>query len=1090
MIENIQSICVNTAYACAAGVGMVVAAYGVARGMKFLSGGVRCLAAASLAGTLIIGGMTVTSVRVAGAKTNDTQQVGGDLSSTNDVGQVEGGTNTVTQTEVSTNDWTNAEGTNTVGHADGERMNGTGAVTGPLMLGLPGRPNLRQMLAAITDADIAAGWREVSRSDAVLAPSVFAKPDDAVVWETARARGVRRGFWKIPFGGWDFPGCGTSWSNGFVWAEGMFRPRVDSKRDGFALLDHALALAPAANWSRYGLDASLFWCHTNAVGGLVGTFLGAAVDDDPAKIVNAQFELFPSDGRIALRYDLARAGEGPFSAGPFENGTNHFAVVSSNTAEIVFQRVHPDDWDMDGIPNGMDDDPRVAATNAGWNQSDAWAILAFPSNAAEIAAMGYAAWAAARAVDPNRRLVGLRVSSASGAWPLLLTFGDVQVMCDGKQEIVFAIDCGAKYAYSVNGGRLDRVTVYDGQDRVIHCEDDANSVYDWFYPRYCSFGWPCDVDVHLESSGTGYMMSAPEVRIVEDVTHLFPNEGETISAVVTNCHGDAYIGCTWIGGDGISFSDEHSLTTTINWNGLDSVVWTTNHVALVTTYEGGYAVTNSHYIGVGGQSTPTTTFSASCSPVQFLNDGIGGDRPERVYRLSLDLLAGHGEGGPVTLTCDGPTGTRFYHDAERTAPITEDNPLWISTPMFGGFGDDATAYMTSTNLGRATVRAVLSGDGMSFVTNLPFQVIEPIRKLVNTNKYDETSMIMNPCRLVRGTNAVLTVGVKLADGDTFDATNVVWNVVSGAVHKVSEVAYGNNWYVTVESTDSAGTADSEAVIEAKFNDDPIQPRFVLPIVDERVIRVRAFVIQPPNDSSLYGWDKDRIRELFSKANEVFLQAGVRFSLEEIRTQGVGTSVDWNLTPLTYYRKPTGELAARYSDQVVRLLDVHPTNDCIKVFFTGSIVGIRASAFTIKPSIPLQGIFVGTAASDYTLAHELGHALGLEDCISSISIRTDIGELDFRLDNYGATVDSTVFPDGRCDWMAETGRGFYEKTDKVGEVLNLLLMQRDYGTDKLDLPDGKVIGLTPTATDSSSVHAPEVGARYFMKSDREVYTHEK
>ena len=75
MIENIQSICVNTAYACAAGVGAVVVAYGVARGMKFLSGGVRCLAAASLAGTLIIGGMTVTSVRIAGAKTNDTNQI-------------------------------------------------------------------------------------------------------------------------------------------------------------------------------------------------------------------------------------------------------------------------------------------------------------------------------------------------------------------------------------------------------------------------------------------------------------------------------------------------------------------------------------------------------------------------------------------------------------------------------------------------------------------------------------------------------------------------------------------------------------------------------------------------------------------------------------------------------------------------------------------------------------------------------------------------------------------------------------------------------------------------------------------------------
>ena len=61
--------------------------------MKSLSGGVKCVTAVSLAGSLIFGGMVVTSVHVAGAKTNNTQQVGGDLSNTNDVGQVEGGTN-------------------------------------------------------------------------------------------------------------------------------------------------------------------------------------------------------------------------------------------------------------------------------------------------------------------------------------------------------------------------------------------------------------------------------------------------------------------------------------------------------------------------------------------------------------------------------------------------------------------------------------------------------------------------------------------------------------------------------------------------------------------------------------------------------------------------------------------------------------------------------------------------------------------------------------------------------------------------------------------------------------------------------------
>ena len=53
MIENIHSVCINTAYVCAAGVGAAVVAYGAARGMKFLSGGVKCVTAVSLVGSLI-----------------------------------------------------------------------------------------------------------------------------------------------------------------------------------------------------------------------------------------------------------------------------------------------------------------------------------------------------------------------------------------------------------------------------------------------------------------------------------------------------------------------------------------------------------------------------------------------------------------------------------------------------------------------------------------------------------------------------------------------------------------------------------------------------------------------------------------------------------------------------------------------------------------------------------------------------------------------------------------------------------------------------------------------------------------------------
>ena len=53
-------------------------------------------------------------------------------------------------------------------------------------------------------------------------------------------------------------------------------------------------------------------------------------------------------------------------------------------------------------------------------------------------------------------------------------------------------------------------------------------------------------------------MSDYEAHGDSELTHLHPGESVHLTAVVTNCHADAYLGCTWHGGAGISFSDAHS----------------------------------------------------------------------------------------------------------------------------------------------------------------------------------------------------------------------------------------------------------------------------------------------------------------------------------------------------------------------------------------------------------------------------------------------------------------------------------------------------------------------------------------------------
>ncbi len=207
--------------------------------------------------------------------------------------------------------------------------------------------------------------------------------------------------------------------------------------------------------------------------------------------------------------DIVRDYRDPtYTAGLVVNGTNHFVEVGAGTREVVFQRVHPDDWDMDGLPNSIDDNPQVPSPNIGYNLTDAWAMAAFPSNSAEIVTMGYAAWVAARAAETNRHLVGMTVVSPNGAWPLCLSVDDKQVMCNGKAELKFALDDGAKYRFSVAGGEAAMFSVLGANG--VETVDTPGSA---FLPFETSVG---GVTVHWDSPSGGWLGCLADVGITLD----------------------------------------------------------------------------------------------------------------------------------------------------------------------------------------------------------------------------------------------------------------------------------------------------------------------------------------------------------------------------------------------------------------------------------------------------------------------------------------------------------------------------------------------------------------------------------------------
>ena len=760
-------------------------------------------------------------------------------------------------------------------------------------------------------------------------------------------------------------------------------------------------------------------------------------------------------------------------------------ITRSNNVERTYRRVLPYDLDNDGLPNTIDPAPEEPVVPSAWNQSEAWAAAAFPSNAAEIASMGgYAAWAAARGADPDRRLVSLGLAFDDGSVrTTLLDFGGVPVVVDGAAELVFAIDYGAKVPFTLTSGRLGSLAVTateppmrSGEGMTTTESSVIQNILTFPYER--SVG---DVKLHLDNFRSGWLCHVASVSIDGDeVQHLFPGDTIEVAASVTGCHRDAYLGCTWHGGEGITFSNPHSLTTDVTYASASTVVWATNGIDLVTQFFG-YTLTNHVPVTVGTDAEPPLAFSLGCQNVFFLNDAdfLEGaclsNRPERIRPVTLNLTGPLGTNGTARLSVQGNVNPVLFQVVGGvTNRVTESTVFPLSVTNDFAHTGSYSIYMSCPNVGTGTITATFTpADGGDPLTDsVTFRCIEPLRKLVTTEKVG--GRYVNPSRLVMGTNAVL----KVSANGPFSPSEVGWHVVSGP----GSVFPTNGWETTVTPT-GTGTV----IVEARFNEDEIQPRFILSVVQPRTIPVRAFVIEPPEtfnqDTAVdtnainAAWTTHEICKMLDTANEIFTQVGITFELAGQPT-AVGTTNDWNLA-LGRFVITNGKLKLRCSSSCVNLLNRYTASDCIELYFIGSIVFSSPCSAITTP----YGIIIGKKdAATTVVAHELGHALGLDDCY----VRMNDGITS--LPDVEAPVDRTFFIHGSRDWGGECGRGFYEMEDSKLSVAGRLLMHGISSNDRADIADGMVLSLTRTMTNGTpcTVNA-KVGAGHFKKTNAEVFS---
>ena len=912
------------------------------------------------------------------------------------------------------------------------------------------------MLGLITEEDVSNGWRVAYTADG----AAFARPFDGVTtngdWRLSGAHDdsmrINPAYWAFPWK--DGTMCGITVLS---WCE--FMPNVMTNYFPAPFADK-VSLVPECNWHQipsnsvpYEGDAALttnesvFWHGVTTNNSLVLTWQNAIYARDANSPTNFQAELF-ADGSFEYRYDDRTVG---------------------------YSRVHPLDLDFDGLPNTIDPEPETPLAVSAWNQSGEWAVAVFPSNATEIAsAGGYAAWVMQRAADQNRRLVGLQIASPGDRWPICVEVGGVPVMADGNTELLFATDCGAQVPFSLYDGRLGTVNVSYAVPSSNFQTFTLSNFQTSSFPHEWIVG---DMTVHLDNPRMGWIRRIAEVSVVDqNLTHLFPGNSALLAAVVTNCHADAYLGCTWIGGAGISFSDAHSLTTTVTYASSDPVSWATNNVYLVTCYAGGYCVTNAEWFTVGVEAIPTPSLSIDCQEVFFLNDAEFIDyvsvynRAERIRPVTLNLQAPCGTSGTLAISAQGSANPVVCHvENGVTNRVNSMTLLPISvTNSFACIGQ-YTVYVSCPQRGTGTLTATLMLDGGGTLTDtVSFKCIEPLRKLVTVEHADD-GRIVNPSRLVMGTNAILKVGVK---GD-FAATNVDWRVVSGP----GRITATNEWSVTVEPT---GT-NEDVVVEARFNNDEIQPSFVLPVVESRIIPVKAFIVKPPYRERRNQWKEEKIRLMFDTANEIYNQIGVRFDLVSTAELSLPSNNFWKLEVTHMEQDANGEKSETYTDEAWTLLNQYDSRDCIEMYFIGELVNANAVAIWSK-----YGILVSKEASGVTLAHELGHAFGLYDCFPMYQYRAN-GNYEMNyIPYYEDPVDCLTLI-GKGDWGEESGRGFYEIGDTYGNILNQLLMYGYNVRTGYDIPDDKAYSLREGAqTPYETIHV-DVGAETTQKDLMEVYS---
>ena len=875
----------------------------------------------------------------------------------------------------------------------------------------------------VTLDDIARGWQlwEVRTNSNVC----YTMPEGATLASNWWVRGAYENVKPIDFGSWRFPFGTNEYDSLWAFSWGKARFALGDAETEIVAVGAPMSAVPYR---------SRLWSAADTNGARVVTWenfvLGRALKEDVDSLTSGETPL-----PLCSPLPLCCAQIELRSTGDF--------IVRSNEIEKVYHRIDDFDWDGDGILNWSDGDPY-------WYDGDytgqvEWWREYVDETVGTGLENGYYKLTASFQQEGFRRTV--------------LTVGWEEIVVAEPGEYVFLLEKGNEYEIwlepFVAGVEFNAV-------------DDIPAEEDLAIPLMSQAGhwegrWTKDDgELYLTPpllGEVGCIIWTPKLRVSPDGWN--PSAGdptETFTAMLfdrTDWMTEPTYAWTSIG-NLVTFGSPSAETTRATCRTVMADVC----AAYLDVSFGEHQLQSSlifrHQDEDVDPSDRATCWMENLPDTLFVNNDndLGGacpdcDRPDisdddipcACIRLAssvptngtirIDNMEGF-TGFPLTYVDDSSLRTRAVFTGS-TWDVEDET--YRSIPLFFNAAGKSDGFETSQIKIRWTPEA---GPEQTCVRR--FTVVEPVAepictatKRVSVNG-EMRDRVYNPCGVVIGRDAYFKIDVK---PDAYPDSMIAWE--TSGEGSVQFVGGSHGREVRLR-----GVAPGDVTLSAKLgNCVSPPPSFTFRVVTNRTIRLSAWIVENSN-LGLVASTVERVREMVKVANDIYAQVGVTFD--------IGDRIVVTNIPAAYDINWEGNAAGRWSFQ--QLTDLHSTSDSVECYFVNGIFKVRAnkSVRTIGGHGE-SGIVMSANGTAVTLAHELGHRLGMADVYWQT-------EDDVVLSGFACWSRCMEDWNGGCSGSGRAGARYYPSGTLQRDIVRSMLMDgmKDNTSYGVDITYGDVFGL--------------------------------